>query len=56
MKKKISKILYTIYIGGVYMLGMFIMVKLEWPNFVYPLWTIIYATGYIAYELEHEEV
>lgn len=53
MKKKISKILHFVHISGIYMFGMFVMSKLEWPDFVYPLWTLIYAIGYIAYDLDH---
>lgn len=55
MKKKIGRILHWVYIGGVYVLGLLIMSELNWPAFVYPLWTLIYAAGYIAHDLEHGE-
>lgn len=55
MKKKIGRILHTIYIGGVFTLGIFIMNKLDFPIFVYPLWVLIYDAGYIAHDLEHGE-
>ena len=55
MKKKIGRILHWVYIGGVYVLGLLIMSEFNWPNPVYPLWTLVYIAGYIAHDLEHGE-
>lgn len=55
MKKNIGRILHTIHIAGIYMFVMFIMSSLDWPDFLYPLWTLVYAAGYIAHDLEHGE-
>ncbi len=53
MKKKIGKVLHWTYISGLYVFVMFIMNSLDWPDFVYPLWTLTYSAGYIAHDLEH---
>ena len=55
MEEKISKILHLVHIGGIYVFGMFAMIKLDWPDFVYPLWTLVYAVGYLAYKIEYDE-
>ena len=53
MRKNIGRLLHWVYIGGVYVLGLLIIRELDWPNFIYSLWTVIYIAGYIAHDLEH---
>lgn len=55
MKKKIGRLLHVVHIAGIYMFGMFIISNLDWPDFVYPLWTLVYVAGYFAHDLEHGE-
>lgn len=55
MKKKIGEVLHLIYIGGVYVFGIFVISKFECPDFVYLLWLLTYLAGYIAHDFEHGE-